>query len=495
MLALDFETTGTDTATDRIVTATVISIVPGQPPRIRNWLADPGVPIPAEAAEVHGISTEYAVEHGQDVATVVSEVASALSEWSETTPLCVFKATFDLPLLRAELHRHHDRDLATIGPVVDPLCLDRAVDRFRKGKRTLTAMCEHYGVRQEDAHTSAGDALATARLAWKLAKQYPAEIGQLPPSTLHKQQLEWHRQQQHSFAGYLEKLARREDRAEADATELRQRAAAVRAEADGWPADLSTLDAVPAGPTATHSEPGDSTDSADATHVWLDVPFAEKDEAKSLGARWDPHETRWFAPHPGMTQLSRWEALPEVPDLLPGEDRNFGSGLFIDLVPSSCWFTNVRSCVGQQDWERLRRMITRRAEQACEACGRGIDRDLGRWLEAHERWSYDDDARTQTLRRLICLCTDCHTATHFGYAQVRGVDEQAFTHLRAITGMSERDAGEHVDAAFELWQQRSRVTWTLDLSMLTDVGVTIKPPPDADERPGIAEEHLRTQQG
>jgi len=42
--------------------------------------------------------------------------------------------------------------------------------------------------------------------------------------------------------------------------------------------------------------------------------------------------------------------------LLPGEDRSFGSGLFVDLVPSSCWFTNVRSCVDRRDWERLRRM-------------------------------------------------------------------------------------------------------------------------------------------
>ncbi|MFD0922421.1 DUF5710 domain-containing protein [Saccharopolyspora rosea] len=28
------------------------------------------------------------------------------------------------------------------------------------------------------------------------------------------------------------------------------------------------------------------------TRIWLDVPFAEKDEAKSLGARWDPAEKR-----------------------------------------------------------------------------------------------------------------------------------------------------------------------------------------------------------
>ena len=102
--------------------------------------------------------------------------------------------------------------------------------------------------------------------------------------------------------------------------------------------------------------------------VWLDVPFGEKDEAKALGARWDPDARRWYAPRPGIAELERWAALPDVPDLLPGEDRSFGAGLFVDLVPRSCWFTNVRSCVSDRDWERLRRMITGR-----EACRwRGI---------------------------------------------------------------------------------------------------------------------------
>lgn len=172
--------------------------------------------------------------------------------------------------------------------------------------------------------------------------------------------------------------------------------------------------------------------------------------------------------------------------MLPGEDRSFGEGLFVDLVPSSCWFTNVRSCVARRDWERLRRMITRRARQGCEIC----DRDRRRWLEAHERWHYDGHTRTQTLRRLICLCTDCHTTTHFGFAQVRGIDAQALAHLREVTGMSVSEADEHIDAAFALWRRRSEYTWSLNLSMLTDAGVTITPPPSAGERPSHAERGL-----
>ncbi|MFJ5220713.1 DUF5710 domain-containing protein [Streptomyces sp. NPDC088354] len=227
--------------------------------------------------------------------------------------------------------------------------------------------------------------------------------------------------------------------------------------------------------------------------LWLDVPFAEKDEAKAVGARWDGTARRWYAPRSGMTALERWAAGAEVPDLLPGEDRSLGSGLFVDLVPSSCWFTNVRSCVADKDWDRLRRMIYTRAGNRCEACGAGPDRDAKRWLEAHERWIYDDARRIQTLKRLICLCTGCHTVTHFGFAEIRGLAPQARAHLIKVTGMTPAEADLHITAAFSLWEERSRITWTLDLTMLTEAGIDLASPPDADTRATVAQETLSTQ--
>ncbi|MEX5632720.1 DUF5710 domain-containing protein [Parafrankia sp. FMc2] len=215
---------------------------------------------------------------------------------------------------------------------------------------------------------------------------------------------------------------------------------------------------------------------------WLDVPYAEKDLAKAAGARWDARARRWYAPRPDIPALARWAARPDLPVLLPGEDRSFGSGLFVDLVPSSCWFTNARSCVAGADWERLRRMVLSRCGQRCEACRRGPDRDTGRWLEVHERWDYDERAHVQRLRRLVCLCTDCHTATHFGLASVRGRDAEALAHLCQVTGLTEAQAREHVDAAFELWTQRSTMTWALDLGILTNAGIAVAPPPSPSEQ-------------
>lgn len=209
-----------------------------------------------------------------------------------------------------------------------------------------------------------------------------------------------------------------------------------------------------------------------AGRMYLDLPYAEKDLAKALGARWDQIARRWYDPHPPTAGLDRWTARPPVPDLLPGEDRTFGAGLFVDMVPSSCWFTNVRTCVTQQDWERLRRMITHRAGRRCEACGAKEDRTVQRWLEAHERWAYDDRTGVQALRRLICLCSDCHLSTHFGYANVTGRTDQALAHLRVVTGMAEVEAASHINAAGELWVRRSARVWELDLSILTTAGLT-----------------------
>jgi hypothetical protein len=106
-----------------------------------------------------------------------------------------------------------------------------------------------------------------------------------------------------------------------------------------------------------------------------------------------------------MAELERWVGRPPLGDILPGEDRSIGGGLFVDLVPESCWFTNVRSCVNQRDGDRLRRMVYRRAGDGCEICGAGRDPDVSKWLEAHERWEYDETTQTQQLTRIICLCS------------------------------------------------------------------------------------------
>jgi hypothetical protein len=141
--------------------------------------------------------------------------------------------------------------------------------------------------------------------------------------------------------------------------------------------------------------------------------------------------------------LQRWTPLPQ---LLPGENRSFGSGLFVDLAPSTCWFSNIRTCVQPASWDRIRVMVYGRAAERCEACGRPADRAAGLQLEAHERWAYDPARRVQSLRRLVCLCSACHGVTHLGLANVQGQGEQAFRHLLQVAGMRSAWIRGHVFA-------------------------------------------------
>jgi CRP-like cAMP-binding protein len=190
--------------------------------------------------------------------------------------------------------------------------------------------------------------------------------------------------------------------------------------------------------------------------------------------------------------LQRWAGLPELPDLLRGEDRSFGAGLYVDPIPTTCWFTNVRSCVAPRDWDRLRRRVTRRAGPACEACGAIEDRADRRWLEAHERWDYEHQANTRTLRRLVCVCTDCHRVTHCGLAEVQDVADHALHHLMGVTGLDYPKAKAHVSLGFDYWRARSRRTWTLNLDILTRQGIEVVEPASPTEADVRADTGLRS---
>src|SRR5690606_40645208 len=112
LIGFDLETTGTDPREARIVTGAVIEVREGEPTGRREWLADPGVPIPAEAVAVHGISNERAAADGRPADQVADAIADVLTGyWRTGVPVVAYNAAFDLSLLSAELRRHNLRSL------------------------------------------------------------------------------------------------------------------------------------------------------------------------------------------------------------------------------------------------------------------------------------------------------------------------------------------------------------------------------------------------
>lgn len=210
MLAFDLETTAPDPEEARIVTACLAWISADGTVVTQDWLVNPGIEIPQGAIDIHGITNEVAQRDGMQPATAAAQIFSHLDDaWSAGTPVVIMNAVYDLTVLDRELRRHCDTYLGTAGPVIDPQVLDKWADRLvgfhRKGSRTLTALCEHYKVKLEGAHTSAGDCLAAARVAWRIAQMWPAEIGSLSMAALQELQIAAKAEQAESLQAYFDR--------------------------------------------------------------------------------------------------------------------------------------------------------------------------------------------------------------------------------------------------------------------------------------------------
>ncbi|WP_182346386.1 exonuclease domain-containing protein [Tomitella gaofuii] len=212
--AFDLETTGPDPLSARIVTACVAMLSPAPrtgpaasvpaPDSVRTWLVDPGIPIPAGATAVHGVSTEAARAGGAEYRSGYTEIRDVLQQaWEAGAVVVAFNASFDLTLMDAEGRRQGFPPLAP-ALVADPYVIDREMDRYRKGKRTLGDVCRHYGVRLDNSHEARADAVAAAHLLAALVHKYP----DLRTLDIVAEQTRWHAERQRSFAGYLVRVGR-----------------------------------------------------------------------------------------------------------------------------------------------------------------------------------------------------------------------------------------------------------------------------------------------
>ncbi|MES9510244.1 3'-5' exonuclease [Streptomyces sp. NPDC000609] len=209
LMAFDLETTGTDVETDRIVTAAIVRLeADGSVWEERTWLVNPGVAIPEQASAIHGISTERARGHGVPAASAIEEITRAVADGLRSgTPLVVMNARYDLSLLDRECRRYAVESVSerlgdVPSPVIDPLVIDKHVDKYRKGKRALHALCAHYGVPLDDAHDARADAVAAARVVRRIGEEHQP-VGVMSVEDLHGLQVHAAAEQSLSLQAYL----------------------------------------------------------------------------------------------------------------------------------------------------------------------------------------------------------------------------------------------------------------------------------------------------
>lgn len=177
-LCIDTETTGVNPFTDRIVETCAVILNPDDTQGdIWSTIINPGIDIPDEAAAIHGITTTRAKAEGIPTELALIRLGRHLWHHIEThgglAAVVMFNARFDWPLILAEAARHHV-EIPCSAPILDPYLLDRLCDRYRRGKRQLTMVSDHYGVELGDAaHGAVADATASGRVLRELARRYP----------------------------------------------------------------------------------------------------------------------------------------------------------------------------------------------------------------------------------------------------------------------------------------------------------------------------------
>lgn len=212
--------------------------------------------------------------------------------------------------------------------------------------------------------------------------------------------------------------------------------------------------------------------------VYLLVPFRQKDEAKRLGAKWDPDKKMWFSTDYDNDRFKKWF----LPEILPVKDLRVidkskwiyapvnSPKLYIDLIPETSWCTNLRSGLEAHDWDLIRKAVYRFGGYICDIC-KGVG--PAHPVEAHERWEYDTDNLVQRLVGVSCLCPACHQATHFGLANIHGKADIAGNHLKSINKWTDEEVNEHIDKSFDTWKFRSSLNWELDISWLIDCEIPL----------------------
>jgi len=166
-VVMDLETTGLDTATDRVVSVGALRISGGQV-HLGDYfdrLINPGRDIPVESIKVHGIVPDELADAPPGWA-----VFGDFLEYLGGDILVAHYAQFDLWFINRVMRAQHGFPIQNL--VLDTVVMCRGVvlpsDPYgieRDKKRcSIEALSDRFGLELGDRHTALGDALATAMI-------------------------------------------------------------------------------------------------------------------------------------------------------------------------------------------------------------------------------------------------------------------------------------------------------------------------------------------
>lgn len=162
-VVVDTETTGLQPGLDRIIEVAAVKVVNGQVVDEWNVLVNPGIYLPHESTQIHGITTEMVNE-----AEPFEKLAQAYVDFlGSETVFVAHNVDFDRDFLNIHLSR------AGLKPMPNPyLCTQKLAKRVHPNltKYGLGSLSEVFGIELPQAHRALHDARATAQLLIKFLK-------------------------------------------------------------------------------------------------------------------------------------------------------------------------------------------------------------------------------------------------------------------------------------------------------------------------------------
>ena len=201
--AIDTETTGLDWHNDRVIQVGMSYFDGGKYIGGHSHIIDSGHPSAPEAIETHHITDEMQRLLGEKGSTIFPLIRNAIHE---SRFLVIMNAPFDLNFLKYELERL--KTVLVVTDVVDPLVIDRFYSKNRipslaKGRRTLKAMSERYGIHDYPLHDAGHDSRRVGELAIEMAQRH-GQLARTPLSELMKKQRKWHGEWSDDFASFAD---------------------------------------------------------------------------------------------------------------------------------------------------------------------------------------------------------------------------------------------------------------------------------------------------
>ena len=230
-VTFDTETSRTDTENDRIITCFLRARDGDEVVFEQNWVIDPGIDIPEEAAKVHGMDTGWVRENGRkDNLVAINEIAEKLEFYSNIGYVVVgYNGSFDLAILDAEVKRTDNGrglNFSETPRYIDPVIFSRKFDKFKRGGHQLVTVAKRNGLEIDESklHSADFDVEVTEKLVKIMLNRAWTELSHLrqgltPDEFVTKLQ-EWQADEKQEWAEHLTEYFASQGKREDDGSKI-----------------------------------------------------------------------------------------------------------------------------------------------------------------------------------------------------------------------------------------------------------------------------------